>query len=72
MEPPIVRMRRNDFMCVCEDIGMPYEKANLLCNCYIHKITIESVYHITIEESIQGIVRLLNIYGKSTEPLGIC
>ena len=72
MEPPIIQQRRKDFMAICEDISMPYQKANLLCNCYINQLTLQSVYHENVEESIKGIKRLLKAYDKPVEIVYDC
>ena len=64
MEPPIIQEKRRNFMNICKEIDMPYEKACLLCNAYIHKITIQCMYHKEIEESIKGITILLKLQNK--------
>lgn len=72
MEPPIVQARRRDFLCICEDICMPYDKAMLLSNCYINRLTLQSVYDVNIEESLNGITKLLKLYGKETTIVHEC
>ena len=69
MEPPIIQIRRHTFMNVCESINMPYEKASLLCNCYINRLTIGSVYHKNIEESVNGIIKLIKLHGHDIDIL---
>ena len=61
MEPPIIQEKRRAFMNVCESINMPFDKAYLLCNCYINKLFIGSTYHENIEESICGITKLMKL-----------
>ena len=62
MEPQCIIEKRRLFMNVCESFSMDYSKAYLLCNCYINKLTIGSVYHNDIEESLNGISRFMKIY----------
>lgn len=71
-EPPIVQERRRDFMCICEDCCMPYEKAKLLSNCYINQLVYGSVYNENIEDSIKGIKRLMTLYNKPIEIVHDC
>ena len=62
MESQSIMKKRHLFMNVCESFSMDYSKARLLCNCYINKLTIGSVYHKDIEESLNGITRFMQIY----------
>ena len=62
LESQSIIEKRRVFMNVCESFAMDYVKARLLCNCYINKLTIGSVYHKDIEESLNGINRFMNIY----------
>lgn len=69
MDPPIIQQRRRTFMNVCESISMPFEKASLLCNCFINRVTIGSVYHQNIEESVNGILKLVKLHGHDMDIL---
>ena len=62
MEPPLIQQRRKDFMTICEDISMPYQKANLLCNCYINQLTLQSVYHDNIDRVIMETCNSLGFF----------